>query len=170
MGINNIITDRLIIIPMTYSIVSSILSGNNKEIEKLGVNLNGKWPLQDTLDILLFTKDNMKKNDEVSGFEVWMVVKKEDMTVIGDAGFKGEPDENGEIEIGFGLIKEEQRKGYGYEVASSLIKWASQKDIVKDIKADCLIDNIGSIKILKKCGMCEIKRDNELIYWKKNVE
>lgn len=111
----------------------------------------------------------MKKN-ETDGFYVWMIVKKEDMTVIGDAGFKGAPNENGEIEIGFGFIKEEQQKGYGYEAASSLIEWASQKNKVKVIKADCLIDNIGSIKLLKKCGMIEINRDSELIYWENRVK
>ncbi len=166
---HNIVTDRLIIIPMTYSMVCTVLSGNNEEYEKLGVNFNGKWPLQDTFDILHFIKDKMNKNDYIDGFDVWMVVKKEDMTVIGDAGFKGEPNENGEIEIGFGLIEEEQQKGYGYEVASSLIEWASQKNIIKAIKADCLIDNIASIKLLKKCGMREIERDNELIYWEKRI-
>ncbi len=166
--LHSIATDRLIIIPMTYSMVCTVLSGRTEEYEKLGVKFNGKWPLQDTLDILHFIKDKMKKND-VEGFDVWMVVKKEGMTVIGDAGFKGAPNDNGEIEIGFGLIKEEQQKGYGYEVASSLIKWASQINTVKVIKADCLIDNIGSIKLLKKCGMNEIQRDNEFIYWEKRI-
>ncbi len=168
MVVHNIVTDRLIIISMTYSMICTVLSGSTEEYEKLGVNFNGRWPLQDTLDILHFIKDKMKHND-ADGFDVWMVVKKEDMTVIGDAGFKGAPNENGEIEIGFGLIKEEQQKGYGYEVASSLMAWASQKNIVKIIKADCLIDNIGSIKLLEKCGMSEVKRDNEFIFWEKEL-
>ncbi len=169
MKISNIETDRLIIIPMTYSMVRSILVGDNSMFDKLGINFNGKWPLPDTLDILNFIKDTMNKNDEVSGYDVWMVIKKEDRSVIGDAGFKGTPNENGEIEIGFGLIDEEQKKGYGYEVASSLIEWASKIDEVKVIKADCLIDNIGSAKLLKKCGMRETKRDGEFIYWEKRV-
>lgn len=154
---------------MTYSMVISVIDGNKEELGKLGINLNAKWPRQDTLDILYFLKDIMNKNDEVSGFDVWMIVKKEDMSVIGDAGFKGNPDENGKIEIGFGLIDEEQRKGYGYEVAHSLLSWASRQMNVKVIVADCLIDNVGSIKVLKKCGMQEIGRDNVYIYWEKKV-
>ncbi len=164
-----IITDRLIIIPMTYSMICAVLSGTHKELEQLDIHLSGKWPLQDTLDILNFISNNMNKDDRISGFGVWMVVKKENMTVIGDAGFKGEPDENGEIEIGFGLIEEEHRKGYGYEVASSLIEWVSRNKAVKVIKADCLINNTGSITILKKCGMREVNRDGEFIYWEKEV-
>ncbi len=74
MVIHNIVTDRLIIIPMTYSMVSAVLRGSTEEYEKLGVISNGKWPLPDTIDILHFTKDKMKKND-ADGFDVWMVVK-----------------------------------------------------------------------------------------------
>ncbi len=165
MEIHNIITDRLVIIPMTYSMVGSVIRGHYSVMEKLGIHLNGKWPLQDTLDILYFINDNMDKNDQISGFDVWMIVKKDDMTIIGDAGFKGEPDEKGEIEIGFGLVEDERRKGYAYEAVNALIEWASQNSAVRVIKADCLIDNIGSINILKKCEMREINRDNELIYW-----
>lgn len=96
-------------------------------------------------------------------------IKKNDMSIIGDAGFKGEPDDSGNVEIGFGLIDEEQRKGYGYEVASLLINWASQQNNVKVIKADCLINNVGSIKVLKKCGLNEIHRDHDYIYWEKRI-
>ncbi|WP_150275456.1 GNAT family N-acetyltransferase [Paenibacillus tepidiphilus] len=169
MGVTNIETDRLLIIPITYSMANSILHSDYKAFDNMGVHLSGKWPKQDTLDILHFIKDTLSKDDEVDGFGVWMIVKKEDMTAIGDAGFKGGPDENGAIEIGFGLVEEEQRKGYGYEAASSLLEWGSQIAGVKVIKADCLIDNAGSIHLLKKCGMRETGRDLELIYWEKNV-
>jgi ribosomal-protein-alanine N-acetyltransferase len=169
MGVANIVTDRLIIIPITHSIACSILNRDTKAFDKMGVNLNGKWPVQDTLDILNFIKDTLSPDDEVNGFDVWMIVKKENMTAIGDAGFKGEPDENGAIEIGFGISEDEHRNGYGYEAASALINWASQNDTVKVIKADCLLDNLPSIKLLEKCGMRETNRDDELIYWDKKV-
>jgi len=170
---NNIITERLLIVPMTYSMVNCILKGtiNGKYsiLEELGFYTDRMWPRQDTLDILNFIVDSMDKNDAVSGFDAWMVVKKEDMTIIGDAGFRGEPNEKGEIEIGFGLIEEEHRKGYGYETAMALIEWAAQINDVKVIKADCLIDNKGSIRILEKCNMQEVSRDKEFIYWEKVV-
>lgn len=45
---HNIETERLIIMPMTHSMVCTVLSGSTEEYEKLGVKFNGKWPLQDT--------------------------------------------------------------------------------------------------------------------------
>jgi len=168
-SIQQIVTDRLIIIPMNYSIVCSVLNGDHIETDKLGIQVSAKWPLPDTIDILNSIKDTMPKNNDITGFDVWMAVKKTDMVFVGDAGFKGEPDVDGRIEIGYGIIEEEQRKGYGYEIASSLMSWASKQSNVKTIAADCLLDNIGSIKILEKCGMNEIRRDHELIYWEKMI-
>lgn len=169
MGATPIETERLRIIPITYSMAEAIVNGDFSAFESHGVHLGAHWPTQDTLDILHYIKDTLAKDDEVDGFGVWMIVKKEGMTAIGDAGFKGGPDETGAIEIGFGLVKEEQRKGYGYEAANALMTWGSQVDGVKVIKADCLIDNVSSIHLLTKCGMLETGRDQELIYWEKSL-
>lgn len=168
MAASNIDTERLIIIPMSYSLMCSVLESRYEELAVLGIKRNMDWPGQDTIDILSFLKDGLENKDEVSGFDIWMIVKKEDMTIIGDAGFKGLPDEDGIIEIGFGLIEDEQRKGYGYEVANALINWAFLQKGVKKIKADCLVNNYGSIRVLQRCKMHEINRDNELIYWELN--
>jgi len=46
-----------------------------------------------------------------------------------------------------GLVEEVQKQGYGYEVAQSLLDWASRQENVRVIAADCLLDNIGSMKV-----------------------
>jgi len=84
------------------------------------------------------------------------------MLIIGHGGFKGEPDEKGQIDIGYGLMKSERRKGYGYEAVKALVKLGFEQENVRKIIADCLIDNIGSIRILEKVGMSEVKRDDIL--------
>lgn len=158
-------TERLILIPMTYSMMSSLLKGSTSDIEKLGLLTNGKWPREDTMDILPTVLKGLREDDEPSGFDVWMIVRKEDMTIVGDAGFKGPPDEDGIVEVGYGFVEEERRKGYGFEAVNALVSWALSRDNVKAVKADCLLDNTGSIRILEKCGMHETGRDHEMIYW-----
>ncbi len=165
MGANNIITDRLIIIPMDYSLMSAVLENRYEELGIQGIKRNIGWPRQDTIDILSFIKDELKNKDEVSGFYVWMIIKNEDRTIIGDAGFKGSPDEQGTIDIGFGLVEDEQCKGYGTEAAKALISWASTQNDVKRITADCLINNYGSMRVLQKCNMKETGKDCESIFW-----
>lgn len=169
MAAGKIETERLIIIPMSYSLMCSVLENRYEKLKELGIMPAVSWPRQDTLNILSFLKGSLEDSDEVSGFYVWMIVKKEDMTIIGDAGFKGLPDENGDIDIGFGLIDDEQRKGYGCEAANALINWAFSQKGVRRITADCLVDNYGSKRVLEKCKMHEINRDNERIYWELTI-
>jgi [ribosomal protein S5]-alanine N-acetyltransferase len=166
MSLDNIETDRLLLIPVTYEITKGLSIGSVEEVEKLGIRTNGKWPRQDTMDILPFVNKDFEKCDVPTGFEFWMILTKDNRTVIGDIGFRGIPDEKGEVEIGYGLIEEVRGKGYGTEALVAMVNWAFAQDKVKCIKADCLINNFPSLTILQKSGFKEIKRDDELVYWK----
>ncbi|MCM1989034.1 GNAT family N-acetyltransferase [Oceanirhabdus seepicola] len=165
MNLKNIITERLILVPVTLEITQSLLDGSSQEIEKLGMKVHEQWPTADTKDILPIINKSLGKNKIPSGFEFWIIVKKDNMTVVGDIGFHGKPNEKGEVEIGYGLIEKERGKGIGFEALRAIMDWVSTQDSVRVIKADCLINNIPSIRILEKVGMKEINRDENLIYW-----
>jgi len=165
MNLNNIITDRLILVPVTLEITKSLMVGDIKEIEKIGISTDEKWPREDTLDILPIINKSLEDYKVPSGFEFWMIVKKENMQIFGDIGFFGKPDEKGEVEIGFGLVEKEREKGFGFEALKAIMDWALSQDSVKAIKANCLINNKPSARVLEKVGMSEINRDHDLIYW-----
>jgi len=166
LNLQNINTERLILIPVTLQITQSLLDGNYSEIEKLGIKLDGSWPTEDTKRILPIIHMSLVKDKYPSGFEFWMIVKKDTMFIIGDIGFHGKPNDKGEVEVGYGLVKHEQGKGYGFEALKAIMNWIDSQDSVRVIKADCQIDNKPSARILEKVGMKEINRDNKLIYWK----
>jgi len=67
--------------------------------------------------------------------------------------------------IGFGLVEHERGKGFGFESLDAIMNWLNFQENVKVIKAECLISNKPSARILSKAGLKEIKRDDELIYW-----
>lgn len=163
MSLKNIQTARLILIPITLEITKSLIDGSSKEVEKLGIKTDEKWPTEDTMDILPIIKKSLENYKIPSGFETWMIVKKDNMQVIGDIGFHGKPDEKGEV--GYGLVEHERGKGIGFEVLRAIIDWAISQNSVKVIKADCLINNKPSARILEKVGMKEINRDDQLIHW-----
>jgi len=117
------------------------------------------------MDILPIIIKSLEIDKTPSGFEAWMIIEKDDMQVIGDIGFHGKPNNEGEVEIGYGLVESARRKGYGFEAAKAIIEWAFSQEKVKAIKADCLINNTPSIRILEKLGMKEVDRDQDLIYW-----
>jgi RimJ/RimL family protein N-acetyltransferase len=165
MNLKELLTDRLIIVPVTLEITRSLLDGSSREIEKLGIKADGKWPTDDTMDILPIINESLEKDRNQSGFEFWMIVKKDNMQVVGDIGFHGKSNEKGEVEVGFGLVEHERGKGYGFEALKAIMNWLSYQDSVKLIRAECLISNKPSARILEKAGMREINRDQELIYW-----
>ncbi|MFL0250303.1 GNAT family N-acetyltransferase [Clostridium neuense] len=171
MKLKNIVTDRLILMPITLQIAEALMKNDNSEILKLGMKTNKAWPTNDTNDILPIIVKSLKEN-EPSGFETWMIERKDSKEIIGDIGFHGMPDENGEVEIGYGLVENERRKGFGFEAARAIMDFAIAHEAVKVVKADCLINNIPSARILDRLGMKEIRRDSELIYWEysKNIK
>ena len=163
-------TERLVLVPVNFNIVASLLKGESKVIDELGYKMNSEWPRKDTFDILEILSETMGETEEPSGYGLWMIIRKEDMLIVGDAGFMDEPNESGETEIGYGIIDSERKKGYGYETTKGLLNWAFSQENVKVIKARCFLDNIPSIRILEKIGMVEEKRDDELIYWNLNKD
>lgn len=166
MILKNIHTERLILIPVTLEITRSLIAGSSEEVEKLGIKLDKNWPTKDTMDILPIINNSLEKDKLPSGFETWMIINKSNMLVIGDIGFHGKPNEKGEVEVGYGLVEQERGKGFGFEALSAIMNWLDSQESAKIIKADCLIDNKPSARILEKVGMKETHRDNELIYWK----
>ncbi len=72
--------------------------------------------------------------------------------LAGTAGFKGRPDDNGEVEIGYSIIPEMHRKGVATEAIKLLIGRAFADPDVRRIKAETLPRLIPSIGVLEKCG------------------
>lgn len=170
LAIDSLITERLIVIPFTIDICRNILNNDYRDLAALNFKKGRSWPDADVLDTLPRIINNLKKVDHPTGFESWMIIKKDTLEVIGDVGFKGFNNEEGNVDLGYGIIKEERRKGYAVEAVSEIIQWAFTTTIVKEITANCLTDNIDSIHLLNKFNFSQDRIENEMIYWRLRVE
>ena len=108
------------------------------------------------------TEENSK---EYFWHSFWFLIRKNDRTVVGSADFKRPPDENGEVEIGYGLGKEFEHNGYMTEAVRAMCAWAKVQPEVKYIIAETEPENIRSQNILRRCGFEETSRD-ESIWWR----
>lgn len=163
--INRLKTERLILLPFTIQICKNIINGDFSDLNKLGFKKGKSWPDNDVIETLPKIIENLSKVESPTGFESWMIIKNDTLEVIGDAGFKGYNYEEENIDIGYGIIEEERRKGYAEEAVTTLINWAFSNQIIKEITARCLTNNISSINLLKKFNFLEIKTENEMVYW-----
>ena len=123
------------------------------------------WPDADVLDTLPRIINNLSEVKYPTGYESWMIIKKDTSEIIGDLGFKGFNNEEENIDLGYGIIKEERRKGYAVEAVREIIKWAFSNKIVKEITANCLTENRSSINLLNKFNFRQVKTENDMIYW-----
>lgn len=165
MNIENLETERLLLIPFTKLICQLVNDKNFEGLKNKGLIPGDGYPDQETLDTIPKIILNLELVNTPTGFESWLIIIKQEMKIIGDIGFKGIPNQFGEVDLGYGIIETEQRKGYAIEAAKALSNWAFSHPNVKKITAKCLIDNYGSVKILEKLNFKKTAQDESMQYW-----
>ncbi|EDU38649.1 N-acetyltransferase [Clostridium sporogenes] len=95
----------------------------------------------------------------------FFLVRKDDRVVVGSADFKDIPNENGEVEIGYGLGKEFEHNGYMTEAVKAMCGWALKQNGVTSVIAETDLEGLASQKILKACGFKKDK-EGETLWWR----
>lgn len=80
-------------------------------------------------------------------------------------GFKGGPDEKGEMDLGYSVLPSFRGNGYATEMAIASVKWGLKQPNVKRITAICSNDNFASIWVLEKSGFKQVGIGENKIYW-----
>ncbi|HXF95768.1 MAG TPA: GNAT family N-acetyltransferase [Gemmatimonadales bacterium] len=86
----------------------------------------------------------------------FFVVDRESGQVIGSAGFKGPPDPDGVVEIGYGVVPQHEGRGYATEAAAALVRFAVASRRVRVVRAHTLPVANASTRVLLKCGFRHI--------------
>lgn len=84
------------------------------------------------------------------------VVHRDDDLVIGSAAFKGAPDEDGVVEIAYGIAPSHRGQGYATEAARALVSFALERVDVRSIRAHTKPENDASGRVLAKCGLHQV--------------
>lgn len=75
-----------------------------------------------------------------------------DDVIVGNAGFKGAPDEHGEIELGYRILTAHRRQGLALAAARLMVARAQREPEVTRVLATISPDNLGSIGVITKAG------------------
>ncbi|HEU5141229.1 MAG TPA: GNAT family N-acetyltransferase [Bacillales bacterium] len=110
----------------------------------------------------------LKKDMTLKGWGVWFVIHSESHLVIGDVGFKGKPNDEKVVEIGYGMNPDYQNKGFATEAVNGIKDWALASNQVDKIVAECAEGNAASIRVLEKIGMRRTYSKDGFIYWAKH--
>jgi len=83
-------------------------------------------------------------------------ITKSALEIVGSAGFHDFPDENGMIEIGFGIVPEKQNQGYGVELLTGMWKMICKRSDVKTLRYTVSPENKPSMHIINKFGFKKV--------------
>jgi [ribosomal protein S5]-alanine N-acetyltransferase len=99
-------------------------------------------------------------------YTFWTIISKQENIMVADCCFKGEPNEKGEIEIGYGTYPAFEGKGFMTEAVGEMGRWAFEQPHVQSVIAQTDPSNIASQKILEKNNFVEYGRTAENILWR----
>ncbi|WP_246943397.1 GNAT family N-acetyltransferase [Bacillus pinisoli] len=139
-------TNRLTIVSCTQEIVTTAL----KNDYQVGPHISSYL-------------EQLKKDPTLLGWGPWFVMYNEQF--IGDIGFKGKPNQENTVEVGYGIIPIAQGKGYATEAVGELIRWSFTTGKVDKIIAECLVTNVPSIRVLDKLGMKQTYQNLDMLFW-----
>ncbi|WP_102029542.1 GNAT family N-acetyltransferase [Salirhabdus sp. Marseille-P4669] len=141
-------TKRLKLVPCTEKLLSALTN----EDYQIGPHIQGYI-------------NELKDDSTLYGWGVWLIYNNKTNALIGDIGFKGKAKEDHSVEIGYGIMPTYQGKGYATEAVAALIKWAFSHNNIHKIKAECLIVNHSSIRVLQKLGFDIVSETSGMYHW-----
>jgi ribosomal-protein-alanine N-acetyltransferase len=158
-------TKRLIIKPLSYNELKKYLESPNELAGEMGMILSQSLidiETQEAIkrDLLPYLTDS---NKDPLFYTMWIVIEKMQNTIIGGICFHGEPDANGEVEIGYGTYNDFRNKGYMTETIAGLINWIRSSKKIKVIRAETDSSNISSIRVLEKNGFKALRQNEKVV-------
>ena len=161
-------TKRLTIIPLTYpQLVKYAACDNSLEAElNVGESTRTISPeLKEALeDTIIPNVADGSRNYLYS--TLWTAISKDHNRMVGDLCIVGEPNEEGEIEIGYGTYETFQGNGFMTEMVEGLIAWARTQPMVRAITASTEKTNTASHRVLQKNSFLVTGETGTSIQWK----
>lgn len=164
-------TKRLMIQPLTYMQLVKYINADNSleaELNLLPSKRTVSPELQEALEQTILPNVADRSKNYLYN-TIWTAISKADKKMVGDLCIIGEPNEAGEIEIGYGTYDEFQGMGYMTEIVGGIIEWAGKQPGVNAIIASTNQDNIGSYSVLQKNNFTKVGEQEGLFNWKRII-
>ena len=122
------------------------------------------WPPDEVRDVLEWFAQGLESEPDNYTWNAYYWIAQDSTAgriLVGSGGFKGRPDANGAVEIGYSVLPQFRRQGYATEAVRGLVDWARSCPDVRRVLAEALPENTASVGVLTKCGFGDIGPGSE---------
>jgi RimJ/RimL family protein N-acetyltransferase len=165
-------TERLIIKPLSYKQLKKYIRLDNSLETELNLNETSRTispELKEALEqTILPNVADTSKNYLFS--TLWTVISTEENKMVGDLCFVGEPNTEGEVEIGYGTYEEFRKRGFMTEAVAGIIKWAEKQPNIRSIIASTDKSNIDSYSILERNNFIKSGETETHYNWRLKID
>lgn len=142
---------RVTLEPASYDVAVAVVAHHDVHppLAALGLRPGRDWPHADSADALRPLAEHGQPGDDGG----WLVCR--DGEVVGECGWRGGPDADGDVELDYGLAPQGRGRGIGTETVAVLSAWAEQQPGVRRLVAQVQIGNDASRRLLGRLGFAE---------------
>lgn len=142
---------RVTLIATSLAALDAEDAGGAEVARLLGVKSPPSWPPEHNgPETRNWVRSLLRKHPDEPGFASWYLIG--DGELVGILGYKGPPDAEGSVEIGYSIVAERQRRGFATRGIGLLVARALTDPRVIVICAETLPDGLASQGVLLKCG------------------
>jgi RimJ/RimL family protein N-acetyltransferase len=142
-------TERLLCQPLSLQDYSDFEEGRSPDWSQFSNLYNhlieGPSPLP-------FRIPRVRLNPEFAEIAIVLAIEKATKVIVGSAGFHDFPNEDGMIEIGFGIVPEKQNQGFGKELLHGMWNEIVKRPDVKILRYTVSPTNAPSMHIIESLG------------------
>lgn len=158
----DIATPRLRLTPLDARLARLQTEDRAGFFDALGVEPEPSWPpeLMDE-QAMAWTGERLQDQPGEVGWRQWVFVSPILNRLVGAGGFKGRPDTDGQVEIGYAMLVSYREQGLATEAVLALIDWAYAQPGVRRIVAHTLVEGAASRRVLEKAGFVETGQSHD---------
>jgi RimJ/RimL family protein N-acetyltransferase len=140
--------------------IRALISGDTEHASQLaGVLFPTSWPEEnEAREGLPWHLKELEANAEHRSWRIRVVVERVTGMVVGSVNLKGPPDEQGDVEIGWGIAHDRRGRGYAFEAALAVMNWAISQPGVTSVSAAIAEDNFVSQHLAARLGLARTDR------------
>jgi [ribosomal protein S5]-alanine N-acetyltransferase len=161
-----ITTLRLVLVPATVALIDADLESAEALDRFLDAEVPSDWPPGEyDRPAMEFFRSQLAKQPDAVGWYGWYAVHRsvdqERPVLVGSGGYFGPPDAAGTVEVGYSIVPAFRARGFATELLKALVARAFAVPGLLQVVAHTTPSNIGSIRVLERCGFSFIGPGNE---------